>query len=278
MAGPASDLYEPLIERDFDGIETAAARFLATQSEDELWTAIARFAVLAYAPSQHAKRAVVACRSARVIRDECGDRWRDLLVECARYAAASRQPWSEPPILDPPAVDADAPTDRAELSAAIAAKDRLRAERWLAARLHDCEDDLRALAKGDALLLLETALDLEPHLGSKGRFALLRMPVHELLAEPEASGGLDELLSAAIAAGGAVEAVGPLLAAAIGMPIVAGPSPEWPFEPYHLARDFAQTLLAHDAARRLRERREEFLAAVHHNLEHGESYESWSFA
>lgn len=272
------DLYEPLIERDLDSIELAVERFLETQSEVDLWVAIARFAVLAYAPSQHAKRAVVACRSALVIRDECGSRWRDLLVECARYAAESRQPWSEPPILEPPAVDLDAATDRAELIAAIAAKDRLRAERWLSARLHDCEDDLRSLAKGDALLMLETALSLEPHLGAKGRFALLRMPIHELLGEPEESGPFDALLSNAIAARGAVEAVSPLLAVTLGRPIVAGPSPEWPFEPYHLARDFAQTLLAHDAARRLPIRRDEFLAAVHHNLAHGESFETWSFA
>ena len=272
------DLYEPLIERDFNGIAPAVELFLETQSEEDLWAAIARFAVLAYAPSQHAKRAVVACRSALVIRDECGSRWRKLLVECARYASASRLPWSEPPILDPPAVDDDAPKDCAELIAAIETRDRLRAERWLAARLDDCEEDLRSLAEGDALLMLETALFLEPHLGTKGRFALLRMPIHELLAEPEASGPFEELLSAAIRTHGAVEAVGPLLAVTLGRPIVAGPSPDCPFEPYHLARDFAQTLLAHDAARRLPLRRDEFLAAVHHNLAHGESFESWSFA
>lgn len=273
------DLYEPLIERDLDGIESVVARFLETHSEDELWTAIARFAVLAYAPSQHAKRAVVACRSALVVRDECGPRWRELLIECARYAAASRQPWSEPPILDPPAVDAGAAKDRDELVAAIDAGDRLRAERWLAARLDDCEPDLRALASGDALLMLETALSLEPHLGEKGRFALLRMPLHELLAGSAAQRAeVDDLLAAAIDAGGAVDAVGPLLAATIGRPIVAEASREWQFAPYHLARDFAQTLIAHDAARRLSARRDEFLAAVHHNLVHGESFEDWSFA
>lgn len=272
------DLYEPLIERELDDIEPAVERFLKTQSEEDLWIAIARSAVLAYAPSQHAKRAVVACRSALVVRDECRTRWRDLLVECARYASASRQPWSEPPILDPPSVGDKASNGRAELVAAIEAKDRLRAERWLAARLDDCEEDLRSLARGDALLMLETALFLEPHLGAKGRFALLRMPLHELLAEPEASEGIDELLAAAIATRGAVETVGPLLAVTLGRPIVAGPSPDWPFEPYHLARDFAQTLLAHDAARRLPMRRDEFLAAVHHNLAHGESFENWSFA
>lgn len=49
-------------------------------------------------------------------------------------------------------------------------------------------------------------------------------------------------------------------------------------KPYRLARDYAQTLIAHAFAPRLTYRADEFLAAVHHNLEHGENYAEWSFA
>jgi hypothetical protein len=122
-----SALYEPLIERDLDAIPAAARAFAAEHSPEELWIAIARFAVLAYAPSQHAKRAVMACRAAHDLRDELGERWVDMIIECARYAAESRQPWSEPPILDMPHVDDASPRDVAELRAALDANDRARA-------------------------------------------------------------------------------------------------------------------------------------------------------
>ena len=51
-----------------------------------------------------------------------------------------------------------------------------------------------------------------------------------------------------------------------------------PLAPYPLARDYAQTLIAHSIAHKLPARQHEFLAAVHHNLEHGESFAEWSFA
>ncbi|HKR65747.1 MAG TPA: hypothetical protein VJZ00_18600, partial [Thermoanaerobaculia bacterium] len=112
-------LYEPLIERDLDAFPAAARAFLESHSPDELWIAVARFAVLAYAPSQHAKRAVMAVRAAHDMREAMGERWTELVIECARYAAQSRQPWSEPPLLDPPAIDETQPRDREELRAAI---------------------------------------------------------------------------------------------------------------------------------------------------------------
>src|SRR5688572_14827187 len=88
-----SALYEPLIERELAAIPAAARAFAAEHSADDLWIAVTRFAVLAYAPSQHAKRAVMACRAAHDLRDALGDRWLDMIIECARYAAESRQPW-----------------------------------------------------------------------------------------------------------------------------------------------------------------------------------------
>src|SRR5437763_11273792 len=130
-------MIESLLERDETRIRAAIREFCESHSTDELFLEVARFAVMAYAPSQHSKHALLACLSAHDIREECGDRWDSLLTECAIYAAQSRQPWSEPPILDPPAVEPDQRGDVEELRAAVAAGDRLRAERWLAKRIDD---------------------------------------------------------------------------------------------------------------------------------------------
>lgn len=229
-------LYDPLIERDIDAIAPAARAFADEHSLEELWVAVARFAVLAYAPSQHAKRAVMAARAAHDLLTF------ELVVECARYAAESRPPWSEPPIFE----EVELPS-------------------W---------DELRANARGDALLMLDTAVALEPLLGSKGRAALVRMvtsePESEHPAEP-----LEVLLDRAIASKGAIDAVRAVFIAAAGLPPIREAVP---LEPYPLARDYAQTLIAHSVARTLPSRAEEFLSAVHHNLEYGESYAEWSFA
>jgi hypothetical protein len=279
-------LYEPFIERDLAAIPAAARAFANEHSENELWIAVTRFAVLAYAPSQHAKRAVMACRAAHDVRDQLGDRWLDMIVECARYAAESRQPWSEPPILDPPQVDAGQPRDLTELRAAIEANDRFRAERWLAARLDDAHEDLRAIALGDALLMLDTAVALEALLGEKGRYALLRMVIAELLVESDdVTEPLETLIDRAIAERGSVDSVRSVFVRNAGVPPAgqAASSPpalalHTPLTPYPLARDYAQTLIAHAIAHKLPTRQQEFLAAVHHNLEHGESFAEWSFA
>lgn len=262
MSGATSALYEPLIERDLDAIPLAARAFAESHSEDELWIAIARFAVLAYAPVQHAKRAVMAVRYAR------GFEW---TIECARYAAESRLPWSEPPILEPPVPDASS-----SLREVLASRDRIRAERWLAAHLHDAERELRDVARGDALLMLDTAIALEKKLGEKGRYALLRMVLGEMLSESEhPNESLDALVDRAIASNGAIDDVRNVFIAAIGLPVLRDAEP---LAPYELARDYAQTLIAHEVARTLPSRADEFLRAVHHNLEHGESFAEWSFA
>ncbi|HEX8408478.1 MAG TPA: hypothetical protein VF883_06420 [Thermoanaerobaculia bacterium] len=279
--------YEPLIERDLEAIPAAAHAFLESHAPEELWVSIARFAVLAYAPSQHAKRAVMACRAAYDVRDELGDRWPELVIECARYAAAARQPWSEPPILEPPAPSSG---DVAELRLAMSEGDRLAAERWLSARLHDAEIALRELAHGDALLMLDTATALLPHLGEKGRYALLRMPIWELIATPATTDDdapLATLIARAVETNGAVDAVTAVFIAAArsaernaGVPPAEQPaSPPPALAPYELARDYAQTLIAHSVARRLpSELAQQLLHAVHYHLEHGDSYADWSFA
>ena len=274
--------YEPLIARDLAAIPAAAHAFLESHSEEELWISVTRFAVLAYAPSQHAKRAVLACRAAYDAREELGDQWREMIIACARYTAESRQPWSEPPILEPPE-----PTrgDLDELREAIREGDRLRAEGWLAARLDDAEVALREICTGDALLMLDTATALLPLLGDKGRYALLRMPVWELVANPPTPDDdvpLDTLIARVVESNGSIECVQAVFVAlargAGASPAVqAASSP--PLSPYPLARDYAQTLIAHSYSRRLQqEHAEALLHAVHDNLEHGESYADWSFA
>ena len=129
-------LYDPFIERDVDGIRNAARDYREAHSSEELFLSVARFAVLAYSPSQHGKHALLCGLAAHDLRDELGERFDDIVTECGIYAAMARQPWSEPPILDPPDVDSAAGSDE-ELRAAIEGDDRLRGERWLAARLND---------------------------------------------------------------------------------------------------------------------------------------------
>ena len=267
----SSDFYEPLIERNLAAIPAAARAFA---SVDDLYLAVARFAVLAYAPSLHSKRAVMACRAAHELRDACGEQWFDVIIECARYAAESRQPWSEPPFLEPPDPDP---------SADLRSCDRLAGERWLAAHLDDPDlrQKLESAAGDDALLMIDTAFALIPILGEKGKYALLRMPIWEITAGPQARTQLapiEMLIDRVIATRGSIESVQQvLLWSAGGGALEARTTPLAP-PVYRLARDYAQTLLAHAVAPRLPSRREEFLAAVHHNLEYGESFAEWSFA
>ncbi len=188
----AMSLYDPLIERDVDAIRTSLRDFRAEHSSDDLFLAVARFAVVAYSPSLHGKHAVLCCLAAHDVRDELGDRFDDVLVECAIYAALARQPWSEPPILEPPAIDSNQPVDSGELRLAIRNRDRLRAERWLAARLDDDRlrrdyfrvacDDFEDL--GHKLIMAVAAWRLSTILGEKGRFAALRVGIWEMAASP----------------------------------------------------------------------------------------------
>jgi hypothetical protein len=247
-------LYEPLIERDLNVIPDAVRAFLEESSPHDLFLAVARFAVLAYAPSQHSKRAVMACRAAWDVRETMDEQsWIALLTECARYAAEARRPWSEPPILD-----------------ALESPDA---------------GELRANAKGDALLMLDTALALLPILGEKGKGALLRMPVQEMEAEANAPDDANEpievLVKRVVDSKGSVDTVREVFLWAARQP--DNPTTRQPRDPatpppiYPLARDYAQTLIAH-ATSIPEQLQTAFLAAVHHNLQHGESFAEWSNA
>jgi hypothetical protein len=299
MSTAVSALYEPLIARDLDAVGRAVRAFRTEATSEELFLAVARFAVLSYAPSQHAKHAVLAAMAAWELREEAGENWDSLLAECACYAAASRQPWSEPPIMTMPEVDDTMPADIDELRAACDTQDRLRAERWLARRIDDpslanelltvAAEDLSDL--GHKLIISNAALKLVPILGNQGKYVTLRMAVTELTAYRgeaalEVAADLDQLIERCIAQKGSLESAhGVFLfdAAAEWGKHFETPRAATPPPVYRLGRDLGAALKAHAVAKRLRARFPKadvdgFVAAVHHNLEHGPSLEDWSFA
>lgn len=302
--------YEALIERDATRARAAAAELHG----EELFLAVARFAVLAYAPSQHAKHALLACLAAWEVG--AGE---EMLVECAIYAAASRQPWSEPPILDPPildpAVDGEAMAEGFE--------DRAAAERWLARCWRDDDfahryfleaahdfDDL-----GHSLIVAAAAWRLAALLGEQGRYAVLRTGVWEMASQrgervEEQGVALDAEVLAARLVNGCIAASGELVSthavflldAALecgdeevlrrvrdyltATTAAVDPQPSAPMPVltiYDLGRDYAATLKAHALAKRWRDRfpsldMAPFVAAVDWNRLHGPSFEEWSFA
>src|SRR5258708_12926861 len=171
--------YEALIERD-----AAQARIAAADVHgQERFLSVARFAVLAYAPSQHGKHALLACLAAYELREELGPRYDDVLLECAIYAAESRQPWSEPPILEPPAPNDGAPEGF---------HDRLAAERWLSRRWHNdgfARDYFREAVHdfedlGHSLIVANAAWKLAALLGEQGRHAVLRTGLWDMPPPP----------------------------------------------------------------------------------------------
>ena len=291
-------MYEALIERDIAAIPDAVRAYRDEHGSEETYKWIGRFAVLAYAPSQHGKHAVLACLAAWALRDQ--PYFDDVVTQCAIYAAESRQPWSEPPIMSPPAIDDDQRGDLGELLEAIAASDRLRGERWLAKRLDDedlARDYFAAAADdfddlGHKLIVADAAWRLVPILGEYGRFAALRLGIWEMCAhrgEPYVERGvvaedLDQrLIDDFIAKEGDIEAAHALflLEAARGKDIenrvrdfltatchperVEGPGRPGGAPPppiYKLSRDYAEYLkicaLTTDAAVR---------AAAHTNLD-----------
>ena len=285
------ELYEPLLERDLGAIPGAVAAFRRQHSSDELFLAVARFAVMAFAPSQHAKHAMLAVLSAHDLREECGDRWDELLTECAIYAAQSRQPWSEPPLMDPPSTEG-APRSLRD------ATDRLSAERWLAAHLDDPAEIRRVAAEdredfGHKLIVADAAFRLAEILGAQGRYVTLRMAVWECVSyagprrapvvpSPEM---LDSLIAKCVNERGSIESAHEVFhfAAAVGGLAVAGDRARREVPIYRLARDYGQALKAHAVAGRLAAKfpdagLDAFVAACEDNLASAPSFEEWSFA
>ena len=250
-----NELYEPFLERELEAIPDAVRAYRAEHSPEETWLAVTRFALLAYAPSEHSRHALLCCLAVHDVG--ITDEW---LVELARYAAESRQPWSEPPIFDPPAVEVDPGALRDLL------EDRHAAERWLAFHLDDGEDELRAVAAehGDALLVVDAAIRLVPLLGEKGKYATLRVGVWDVVAKR--SEGRAEVTGEP----GSLEHTHALLVESVlcGPPARTAPKPGAP--PYRLARDYGSLLLAHAAGLPTE--------AIRHNLDSGENYDEWTFA
>ena len=312
--------YEPFIERDLAAVPAAVAAFREAHSAEETWTAVTRFAVLAFAPSQHSMHALLACLSVWDLREDLGEKFDDAVVQCAIYAAASRQPWSEPPMLDPPKIEADQRGDVGELREAIATSDRLRAERWLAKRYLDADfpSDYFAVASDDfedlghKLIVASAAMRLADLLGEKGRYAMRRVGVWEMVAVGGGelgvgSGSIDlDSLCSALAAnviandGDIVSAHAMFLFDAalqtnddaviarvvshlseMNSPTADSRQPTPDVTVYHFARDYGACLKAHAIAKRLRSRFpnadfDGMLAAMHRNRE--KSSEEMTFA
>ena len=310
--------YEPFIERDLPAVPAAVADFRAAHSAEETWTAVTRFAVLAFAPSQHSMHALLACLSVWDLREDL--RFDDAITQCAIYAAASRQPWSEPPMLDPPKIEPHQRGDIEELREAIAASDRLRAERWLAKRYRDSDftSDYFAVASDDfedlghKLIVATAAMRLADLLGEKGRYAMLRVGVWEMVAvgrgELEVRSGSVDLDSLCVAlAANVIANDGDIVSAhaiflfdvalqtnddaviarvanhlcEINAPTPDTQQPAPKLSVYPFARDYGACLKAQAIAKRLRARfpNADFggmLAAMHRNLE--KSSEEMTFA
>jgi len=265
--------------------------------------------VLAYAPAQHAKHALLCCLAAWEIRQELEERFDDALVECAIYTATSRQPWSEPPMLDPPPIEDAQRGDAGELREAVRAADRLRAERWLAKRHagHDFARDYFAVAADDfedlghKLIVANAAWKLANLLGEKGRYAALRVGVWEMVAycgeryrERGGTVSVDTLADNMVANRGDLESAHALFlydaALETGQekrvsdylshlikPQHSAPSTQHSALPiYSYARDCGEVLKSHAVAKRLGIDR--IIAAAWDNLEHGPSLEAFSFA
>lgn len=299
--------YSSLLERDADGARAAARAYREEHSSHDLFLAVGRFAVLAYAPSQHAKHAMMATLAAYELREELGAAYDAMLVECAIYSAASRQPWSEPPIMDPPPVEGDEP---------FVPDDRLASERWLAAnyqRPDFAHDYFRLAAEdfedlGHKLIVANAAWKLAPLLGEQGRFATLRTGVWEMTAyrgeryvEQGRALEVEALAPRLLAAGG--DFVNAHKVFLLDAAVECGdddvlrrvrdhlsdvgrasarqelPRSRPPLVPYNLATDCAATLKAHAVAKRWQAfGSDAFLAAVDDNRRHGPHFDDFAFA
>jgi len=223
-------------------------------------------------------------------------------------------------MLNPPKIEQDQRGDVDELREAIAASDRLRAERWLAKRYRDADfasgyfavasDDFADL--GHKLIVATAAIRLADLLGEKGRYAMLRVGVWEMVSAGSGEWGVgsgsvdldslcDALVANVIANDGEIVSAHAmfLFDAALqtnddaviarvanhlseinaSMPDTRHPTPELSI--YAFARDYGACLKAHAIAKRLRPRFanadfDGMLVAMHRNLE--KSSEEMTFA
>ncbi|HLJ73489.1 MAG TPA: hypothetical protein VKU62_02805 [Thermoanaerobaculia bacterium] len=242
---------------------------------------------------------MICCMSAWDVRDEAGDRWDDLLTECAIYSAASRQPWSEPPIGDPPALEAGQRGDIDELREAVASGDRLRGERWLARRYRDRDfprdfftvatDDFEDL--GHKLIIAVNAWRLSQIFPP---YPTLRPAIREMTSyrgdarSPVTADVVEKMIAnqgdiesahAVFLYDAALQTKDREIIARVG-PASAGHDRLKPVhtqvEPYRLARDCGGYLKSFAVAKRLGDAR--IVEAAKYNLDHAPSLEDFSFA
>ena len=232
---------------------------------------------------------MICCVSAWDARAEAGDRWDELLAECAIYAAASRQPWSEPPISDPPPLEPDQRGDIDELREAVATGDRLRGERWLAKRINDSDflrdfftvatDDFEDL--GHKLIVAVNAWRLSLMFP---RYATLRTAIWEMTAYrgDAKSPVTDDVVEKMIANRGEVESAHALWVYDAARQVedrqscLSGQARLPVLHPYRLARDCGAYLKSFAVAKRLADAR--IVDAAKYNLDHAPSFEDFSFA
>lgn len=244
---------------------------------------------------------MISCLSAWELRDDLGSQWDELLTECAIYAATSRQPWSEPPITDPPALRPGDSGEIDELRECVAALDRLRAERWLARRYRDrnfardfftvATDDFDDL--GHKLIVAVTAWKLAKIFPP---YPTLRTAIWEMTAyrgSARSPVGFD-VIERMLANRGDVESAhavfvydaaletgdqeivkrvagSRLPVASEGEPVTGNRQPI-----YRLARDYGAYLKSCVVAKRLGDER--IAEAAKYNLDHAPSFEDFSFA
>lgn len=243
---------------------------------------------------------MICCLSAWELRDDLGAKWDDLLAECAIYAASSRQPWSEPPITDPPPLAADQRGDIDELRECVATLDRLRAERWLAMRYRDGDfaHDLFTVATDDfedlghKLIIAVTAWKMAKLFPP---YPTLRTAIWEMAAYngDAQSPVTPDVIERMIANNGDIESAHAVflydaaLQTADAEIVERVGGPPRPFAAravvdvgtppiYRLARDCGAYLKSFVVAKRLGDAR--IIEAAKYNLDHAPSFEDFSFA
>lgn len=192
MADPRQ-LYEPMLERDLDGTRSRAVDFAREHGPVDLFHAVSRFAALAFNPSQHGRHAFLATLSAWDLREACGERWVEMLAECAVYVAEGRLPWSAAPLLEAPPLEEQDRIDREGIRTALRERDRDLALRWLGARasrpgLIDDFFDAATADLGDdghPLIVSVAAWKLSLLQDSHPSFAALRPAAEEWTAKRE---------------------------------------------------------------------------------------------
>lgn len=182
----ANALYEPMLVRDAEETRATVSHHVSRHGAQAVMSAIVRFAVLAFTPSEHGKAALLSAAAASAILARV-ERAGDLIAECAIYSAGTRAPWSEPPVSDPPPLDRDQDDSIETIRAAIDSRDRLGAERWLA-KLLERENvaerffDAAALtlARGESgVITAVAAWEIASQAPPRARFPILRVAVDE---------------------------------------------------------------------------------------------------